>query len=169
MNKYLNIKSLSFLAIAFFLSSCIARQKYERPKNVVDENLFRTDMLPKDSISMATVSWKDIFTDPVLQKHISTALANNLDVRVALQNINAADSYLKKSKAAYLPTLSAGPSYTFQTQSLNSQTGQLFNSGRTYRNQFDISANAGLELDLWGKSRACQLSGNGCCASSGEK
>ena len=154
MNKYLNIKSLSVLAIAFFLSSCIARQKYERPKNVVDENLFRTDMLPKDSISMATVSWKDIFTDPVLQKHISTALANNLDVRVALQNINAADSYLKQSKAAYLPTLSAGPSYTFQTQSLNSQTGQLFNSGRTYRNQFDISANAGLELDLWGKLKS---------------
>ena len=154
MNKYLNIKSLSVLAIAFVLSSCIARQKYERPKNVVDENLFRTDMLPKDSISMATVSWKDIFTDPVLQKHISTALANNLDVRVALQNINAADSYLKQSKAAYLPTLSAGPSYTFQTQSLNSQTGQLFNSGRTYRNQFDISANAGLELDLWGKLKS---------------
>ena len=154
MNKYLNIKSLSVLAIAFFLSSCIARQKYERPKNVVDENLFRTDMLPKDSISMATVSWKDIFTDPVLQKHISTALANNLDVRVALQNINAADSYLKQSKAAYLPTLSAGPSYTFQTQSLNSQTGQLFNSGRTYRNQFDISANAALELDLWGKLKS---------------
>ena len=85
----------------------MTREKYERPKEVLNENLFRTDLLPKDSISMATVSWKEIFTDPVLQKHIATALENNLDVRVALQNINVADSYLKQSKAAYLPTLSA--------------------------------------------------------------
>ena len=142
------------LALAFVATSCTTRQKYERPKEVISENLFRTDLLPKDSISMATISWKDIFTDPILQKHIATALENNLDVRVALQNINAADSYLKQSKAAYLPTLSAGPNYTFQAQSLNSQTGQLFGNRRVYRNQFDISANAGLELDLWGKLKS---------------
>ncbi len=132
----------------------MTQEKYERPQEVVNENLFRTDLLPKDSTSLATVSWKDIFTDPVLQKHIAKALENNLDVRIALQNINAADSYLKQSKAAYLPTLSAGPSYTFQTQSLNSQTGQLFGNGRIYRNQFDISANAGIELDVWGKLKS---------------
>ena len=154
MNKYFNIKILSVLSLAVILTSCMARQKYERPKEVINENLFRTDLLPKDSTSMATVSWKEIFTDPVLQKHISTALANNLDVRVALQNINAAESYLKQSKAAYFPTLSAGPNYTFQTQSLNSQTGQLLNNGRTYRNQFDINANSSLELDLWGKLKS---------------
>lgn len=153
MNKYFNIKILSVLVSAFILTSCMTRQKYERPTEVVNENLFRTDLLPKDSTSLATVSWKDIFTDPVLQKHISKALENNLDVRVALQNISAADSYLKQSKAAYLPTLSAGPNYTFQTQSLNSQTGQLFGN-RIYRNQFDISANMGLELDIWGKLKA---------------
>ena len=132
----------------------MTREKYERPKEVVNENLFRTDLLPKDSASLGTVSWKEIFTDPVLQKHISTALENNLDVRVALQNIAAADSYLKQSKAAYLPTLSAGPNYTFQTQSLNSQSGQLLNNGRTYRNQFDVSANIGWEADIWGKLRS---------------
>ena len=132
----------------------MTREKYERPKDVVNKNLFRTDLLPKDSASLGTVSWKEIFTDPVLQKHISTALENNLDVRVALQNIAAADSYLKQSKAAYLPTLSAGPNYTFQTQSLNSQTGQLLNNGRSYRNQFDVSANIGWEADIWGKLRS---------------
>ena len=154
MNKIFNIKIFLFSFSAFVLTSCMTREKYERPKEVVNENLFRTDLLPKDSSSLGTVSWKEIFTDPVLQKHISTALENNLDVRVALQNIAAADSYLKQSKAAYLPTLSAGPNYTFQTQSLNSQTGQLLNNGRSYRNQFDVSANIGWEADIWGKLRS---------------
>ncbi|QOW10946.1 efflux transporter outer membrane subunit [Kaistella flava (ex Peng et al. 2021)] len=155
MNKYFNIKTLSVVFSAFVLTSCMTREKYERPKEVISENLFRTDLLPKDSVSMATVSWREIFTDPVLQKHIAKALENNLDVRVALQNINAADSYLKQSKAAYLPTLSAGPNYTFQTQSLNTQSGKLLGQ-RVYGNQFDITANVGLELDIWGKLKAQQ-------------
>ncbi|WP_375373395.1 efflux transporter outer membrane subunit [Kaistella polysaccharea] len=153
MNKYFNIKILSIVFSAFVLTSCMTREKYERPTEVINENLFRTDLLPKDSTSMATISWREIFTDPVLQKHIAKALDNNLDVRVALQNISAADSYLKQSKAAYLPTLSAGPNYTFQTQSLNTQSGQLM-SARKYGNQFDVSANIGWEADIWGKLRA---------------
>lgn len=153
MKKYFSIKIPLILFSAFLLTSCMARETYERPKEVVNENLFRTDLLPKDSVSLATISWRDIFTDPILQQHISTALENNLDVRVALQNISAADSYLKQSKAAYFPTLSAGPNYTFQTQSLNTQAGQLLNK-RKYGDQFDVSANFGWEADIWGKLRA---------------
>lgn len=151
MNKYFNILSIVFSALV--LTSCMTREKYVRPAEVIDENLFRTDLLPQDSVSMATISWRDMFTDPVLQRHIATALENNLDVRVALQNIRAADAYLKQSKAAYLPTLSAGPNYTFQTQSLRTQSGQMLN-GRKYSDQFDISANLGWEIDVWGKLKA---------------
>ncbi len=151
MNKYFNILSIVFSTL--ILTSCMTREKYVRPAETVDENLFRTDLLPQDSVSMATISWRDMFTDPVLQRHIATALENNLDVRVALQNIRAADAYLKQSKAAYLPTLSAGPNYTFQTQSLRTQSGQMLN-GRKYSDQFDISANLGWEIDVWGKLKA---------------
>lgn len=135
------------------ITSCMARKEYERPKNVVDEKLFRTDMLPSDSTSVANVSWKEIFTDPILQGHISKALDNNLDIRIALQSINSAEAYLKQSKAAYAPTLSVGPNYTFQTQSLNTQFGQIIGE-RRYVNQFDITASLGWEADLWGKMKA---------------
>jgi len=110
-------------------------------------------MLPQDSTSIANVSWKEIFTDPILQKHISKALENNLDIRIALQNINSAEAYLRQSKAAYQPTLSVGPGYTFQTQSTNTQTGQLFGS-RRYINQLDITASLAWEVDLWGKLKS---------------
>lgn len=153
MKKHFNIKVLLLLFSALVVTSCVSRAKYERPKEAIDENLFRTDLLPKDSLSMATISWREIFTDAILQKHIAKALENNLDVRVALQNISAADSYLKQSKAAYLPTLSAGPNYTFQTQSLNTQFGQIFGQ-RNYINQFDITANVAWEADIWGKLKS---------------
>ena len=143
-------KIILIFFVSFLVVSCHTRQNYQRANDVVDEKLFRTDALPKDSVSMANLSWKEIFTDAVLQKHIAKALENNLDIRIALQNIASAESYLKQSKAAYQPTISVGPDYSFNTSSLNTQFGQIVGE-RRYINQFDITANLGWELDLWGK------------------
>ncbi|WP_353145874.1 efflux transporter outer membrane subunit [Chryseobacterium sp.] len=155
MKSLLNIiKGITFsVFILGAITSCMARKEYERPKDVVDEKLFRTDMLPSDSTNMANISWKEIFTDPILQGYITKALDNNLDIRIALQSINSAEAYLKQSKAAYLPTLTVGPNYTFQTQSINTQFGQIIGA-RRYVNQFDITATIGWEADIWGKLKA---------------
>lgn len=155
MKNILNIiKGLSFSVVLLaVVSSCMARKDYHRPDNVVDEKLYRTDMLPSDTTNIANVSWKEIFTDPILQKHISKALENNLDIRIALQSIASAEAYLKQSKAAYQPTLAVGPNYTFQTQSINTQFGQIIGE-RRYVNQFDITASIGWEADLWGKLKS---------------
>lgn len=155
MKNILNIiKGLSFSVVLLaVVSSCMARKEYNRPNNVVDEKPYRTDMLPGDSTNIANVSWKEIFTDPILQRHISKALENNLDIRIALQSIASAEAYLKQSKAAYQPTLSIGPNYTFQTQSINTQFGQIIGE-RRYVNQFDITASIGWEADLWGKLKS---------------
>ncbi|AZI68988.1 TolC family protein [Cloacibacterium normanense] len=143
-------KIILIFFVSFLVVSCHTRQNYQRANDVVDEKLFRTDALPKDSLSMANLSWKEIFTDAVLQNHIAKALENNLDIRIALQNIASAEAYLKQSKAAYQPTISVGPDYSFNTSSLNTQFGQIVGE-RRYINQFDITANLGWELDLWGK------------------
>lgn len=154
--KYLfQIKMITPLfASAVLLSSCMTREKYERSAEVLNENLFRTDKLPQDSASSATISWREIFTDTVLQQHIEKGLANNLDIRVAHQNIAQAEAYLKQRKAAYQPTVSVGPSYTFQTQSLNTQNGQLFGGNRRYNDLFDLSGDVSWEADIWGKMKA---------------
>ncbi|MCD1117249.1 efflux transporter outer membrane subunit [Chryseobacterium turcicum] len=155
-NLSIIIKGTAFSVVAFaVLSSCMVRKEYERPATAVDEKLFRTDMLPQDSTSIANVSWKEIFTDPILQGHITKALENNLDVRIAVQSITSAEAYLKQAKAAYEPTLSIGPNYTFQTQSINTQFGQIIGE-RRYVNQFDITATIGWEADLWGKMKSQQ-------------
>ena len=70
---------------------------------MVDEKLFRTDALPKDSLSMANLSWKEFLPMLFCKTHRQK---KNLDIRIALQNIASAEAYLKQSKAAYQPTIS---------------------------------------------------------------
>lgn len=158
MKKSFSIKYFVFyLMISLTVASCTTRESYQRPQEVVNENLFRTDQLPKDSVSTGTVSWREIFTDPVLQKHIQTGLDNNLDIRIALQNIVAAESYLKQSKAAYQPTLSVGPGYSFQTPSLNTQSAQII-TDRRYSNSLSLSGDLSWEADIWGKLKSQERS-----------
>ncbi|PZU13116.1 MAG: hypothetical protein DI622_14465, partial [Chryseobacterium sp.] len=71
MKSLLNIiKGITFsVAILAAVSSCMARKEYHRPDNVVDEKLYRKDMLTTDSTNISNVSWREIFTDPILQGH----------------------------------------------------------------------------------------------------
>jgi outer membrane protein TolC len=110
-------------------------------------------MLPSDSTNIANVSWKEIFTDPILQGHISKALENNLDIRIALQSINSAEAYLKQSKAAYEPTVSLVPTILSRPSLSIPSLDRLFGE-RRYVNQFDITASLGWEADIWGKLKA---------------
>ena len=149
-----NIKKTALLfASLLVLVSCKIREDYTRKADTVEVSLFRTDQLPADSSSIGDISWKEFFTDPVLQKHIEKALENNLDVRMAVQSIISAESYLKQSKSLYFPALSVGPGYSFTTSSLNTQFGQIIGR-RTYINQFDITASISWEADIWGKLKS---------------
>ena len=149
MNRII-YKGFAAAFVALTLTACAGRKAYERP-NVIDEKLFRADQVPADSLSSANVSWRNIFTDATLQGHINKALSNNLDVRVAMQNVASAQAYLKQSKAAFIPTLSVGANYTRSTNSINAMGGM---GERTYNNLWDITGSASWEADIWGKLSA---------------
>ncbi|MEL4306811.1 TolC family protein [Joostella sp. CR20] len=143
-------KILVAVSIPLLLQSCFVAKNYERPE-VETENLFRTDQITQDSASLGMVSWKELFKDPILQRHIDTALVNNLDIRIALQQIAASEAYLKQGKAGYYPTLGINGSVTRQDNSENSQFGSIFNRPIT---QYELSANLSWEADIWGKIRS---------------
>lgn len=145
------IYKLIFVPVMLFsLQSCFVARDYQRPE-VVNEAYFRTDLLPEDSITMAEVSWKELFTDPVLRGHIEKGLENNLDIRIALQQIEAANAYYKQGKASFLPTIGATGQASHQELSGNGQMGALYDGGIS---QFELSANASWEADIWGKIRS---------------
>lgn len=149
MKTKINFKTLVFPILILSLQSCFVAKEYERPEVVKEEN-YRTDNLPQDSITMADVSWKDMFTDPVLQGYIAEGLENNIDIRVAMQQILAAEAYLKQGKAGYFPSLTGNASFTHQELSSNSQFGGWFSS----LDQYEISGSLSWEADIWGKIRS---------------
>ena len=138
------------------LQSCFVAKEYQRPEFEETTDLYRTDNLPQDSLSMADVSWKEMFTDPYLIQYIEEGLQNNLDIRVAIQQMAAAEAYMKQGKAGYLPSLSAGASMTHQELSKNSQFGSFFNGAI---NQYEITGNLSWEADIWGKIRSNKRAG----------
>lgn len=145
---------ISLVGIAIFLQSCFAAKEYTREQTVVNEVNYRTDKIPTDSLSMASLSWKEIFTDSYLNQHIDKALTNNLDIRMAMKNMDAAQAYVKQGKAAYFPTINGNASYTHSTQSLNTQFGQFAGGQRQYFNQYELSGSLSWEADIWGKLRS---------------
>ncbi|WP_067145019.1 efflux transporter outer membrane subunit [Pseudotamlana agarivorans] len=150
--KYLH-RALLLVVVSLTLQSCFVAKNYERPEVIETEtdSLYRTDNLPVDSLSMADVSWKEVFTDPYLQQYIEEGLSKNIDIRIAIQQIIAGEAYMKQGNAGYLPTLSAGTSLTHQELSKNSQFGSFFNGAI---NQYEAVATLSWEADIWGKIRS---------------
>ncbi|PKG44223.1 efflux transporter outer membrane subunit [Psychroflexus sp. MES1-P1E] len=148
--KFFN-KAILVLLISLTLQSCFVAKDYERPELVETENLFRTDNLPTDSVSIADVSWKTLFTDQFLQHYVEEGLQNNMDVRIAIQQMIAAEAYAKQGKAGYLPSVGIGANATHQELSENSQFGSLFEGAI---DQYDVTANLSWEADIWGKIRS---------------
>jgi len=149
-------KVVLLVLVASTLQSCFVAKNYERPEFEETTNLYRTDNLSQDSISMADISWKDMFTDTYLQQYIEEGLQNNLDIRVAIQQMVAAESYMKQGKAGYWPSINANASMTHQELAKNSQFGSFFSGSLQ---QYEVTGNLSWEADIWGKIRSNKRAG----------
>ncbi len=150
MKQFRSLYIIAQLCVILSLQSCFVARNYQRPESVAEAARFRTDQLHQDSLSLAGISWRDMFTDPRLQELIAEGLRNNMDIRVAIQQILIADAYLKQGKAGYIPTLEARARYTRQELSSNSQFGRQFST----LDQYELSGGLSWEADIWGKIRS---------------
>lgn len=137
------------------LQSCLVSKEYEGVDGITQQEQFRGTEVEADTVSIATLSWKEVFTDPALQKHIDHALVNNIDHLMILEQIKAAEAYVKQGKASFYPTVNAGLNYSLSSVSKNGPQGGTIQPGTPNRlNLFDISANVSWEADIWGKIRS---------------
>ncbi len=143
------------------LQSCLVAKDHQKP-NIKAEDLYRTEIIATDTVSMADMQWDKLFTDPVLQGHIKKGLQYNFDIRFAIQNIVAAEANLKQGKAGYLPTLSLGADWTHQELSKNSQFGRVISSsgGKTNVDQYQLTGTFAWEADIWGRIRSNKRAAN---------
>jgi multidrug efflux system outer membrane protein len=111
-------------------------------------------------------TWWGSFEDPELSSLVERAASSNLDLRAAVLRIEEARAQRAISAAAFWPTLSLDASYTRQRFSETTPTGSLFNSVGSIHlpgaasvnipnpyNQFQLSADASWEIDLFGRVR----------------
>ena len=133
-------KIIICLFLSAGLSGCHVYRTYERPDMTVIDSLYRQPVVAADTASIASLSWKELFTDPQLQQLIETGIANNTDLNIARLKVKEAEALLLSSKLAYLPSVSLTPQGT-----LSSVDGSK--TSKTY----DLAASADWELDIFGK------------------
>jgi multidrug efflux system outer membrane protein len=99
----------------------------------------------------ALTSWWTAFNDPTLNQLVDEALANNLDLRLALVRVDEARARVKFSQADLFPTvdLAAGVNRSRYSQS----TPTLPPGVSPYVNDYRVALQASYEVDLWSKFR----------------
>jgi len=142
-------KYTGFVMVMIFATACQVTKPYKRPE-LVTQNLYR-DSNSDDSTSISTISWQNFFADTLLLKLISNGLENNLDLKIALQNIQVSKAAFQQSRSALLPDLSGNTS--IRQSKLAFPQGYGIISSTT---QYDLGLSASWEADIWGKLRSAK-------------
>ncbi len=133
------IKIVALLLLGSSLSGCGLYTKYQSsPDAEIVDNLYNYIETSSDTTTIASYSWREIFTDPQLQALIEQGLERNTDLNVARLNIEQAEIALRTARLAYLPSLGA-------TASAGVSSGSSI--------AYNLSVSASWQIDLFGKIR----------------
>lgn len=141
--KRLFLQHTMLLTLALLLGSCGVYSSYSRPEigGTID-SLYRDQPIDyTDSLSIADISWRELFHDPALQQLIEKGLDNNIDMKSAHLHVTQAEAALNASKLSFLPYV--GLAFDGSLSRFNSQ------ATRTY----SLPLVASWELDLFGRLR----------------
>lgn len=124
------------------LTSCSVYKPYSRPQ-IETESLFR-DTTVADTVTLASLPWRELFTDTCLQRLITKGLECNTDLEVARLRTAEAEAVLFNARLSYLPAVSLGAEGAINRYDDNSTK------------PYHIAATASWELDLFGKLTAAK-------------
>ena len=82
-------RTLCVILVALVMGSCTFYEDFLHPNVTNLEQLYDADTTYKH---LASYSWRELFTDSLLQGYIEKGLEYNIDVRTAKYNIEAAEA-----------------------------------------------------------------------------
>lgn len=113
----------------------------------------------KDTLNTATLKWKEYFKDAYLDSLINTALSNNQELNITLQEIEVAKNEIRVRKGEYLPFV--GLKGGAGVEKVGRYTSQGANDANTEikpgietpepLQDYGVKAYATWELDIWNK------------------
>ena len=153
MSKYLPILAVLFV-VAF--AGCTLAPKYHRPATVIaptwpqGPGYSKTETKPA-AVPVADIGWRDFFRDPHLQQLIELALTNNLNLRIAVLNVEQYRALYRVQRNELIPTVNVNANGTRQRIPF----GFAGQGQSTTYNQFNVNLGvAQYELDLFGRVRS---------------
>ena len=117
------------------MNSCALYKDYERQEIDFVDSLYNRIPTADDYESIASLTWKELFRDTLLQNLIELGLENNTDLEIARLKVEQAEATLKTSKLAFYPDVS------FSAQTGVNQNG--FN--------YSLTPTASWEIDAFGR------------------
>ena len=139
-------KILSIALCAVLFSSCGVYKKYQSQNDAPADLFGSGDSIAQAALqdaSIAELSWREFFTDPLLQNLIDSALAHNTDMQSARLSVMQAQASLKAAKLAYLPSLSLNPQGGISTNMFGS-AGKGTGLGYSYNIPLQLDWNIGI-------------------------
>lgn len=130
-------KIIGLIMTACLITSCGVYRKYQRPE-VETGGLYR-DVPTEDTVTMTSLSWRELFTDPQLQTLIGRGLEQNTDLRIARLRVEAAEAVLRNARLSYLPSVSLNPE------------GGVSRYDGSATKTYNLGASAAWEIDIFGK------------------
>ena len=128
-------------AVSLMLTGCGIYNKYEQ-KTPTPADAFGTSQDITQATgeqTMAQMSWREFFTDPLLQQLIEQVLANNTDLNSARIAVEKSQAALTAAKLAYLPALSLAPQGTIAS----------FDKGAASKT-YDLPLQLSMDIDVFG-------------------
>lgn len=158
-------KQISFFALLLFLTSCMVGPIYKRPAVKIPAQYTNQ----KYSGVAELAQWWRFFQDPYLERLIEKAIAQNYDLRIAIEKIQQTRDEYEIKVADLFPELDGVGLVTRNRFSYNviqalaaqnlAQTTQnnqsivFSNAVQNPYSFFDLGFDASWELDVWGKLR----------------
>ena len=113
----------------------------------------------QDTVNSAALKWKDFFKDPLLNQLIDTALQNNQELNITMQEIEISRNEIRARKGEYLPFIGLKAGAGAEKVSRNTPSGALEHNidivpGKENPEplgDFAIGAYATWEIDIWNK------------------
>lgn len=144
----MNLKLLLPILVATSLAGCAVGPSYQAPKTFESATISNTN-----SVSTGTVvtNWWFGFNDATLNRLVTLAATNNLDLRLAESRLREARALWTAARFDFAPTITSDNYYNNSQASIATQP----NKSRRERTLelYRVGFDATWELDLWGRVR----------------
>src|SRR6478736_2991531 len=122
------VKYIGIIGLSLIYSACSVPTVVQKKEN---KNVPTSYKGSQDTVNTAKIKWKEFFVDPYLTALIDTALRNNQELNIILQDIQIAQNEVRARKGAYLPFANIGGGAGFDKSARYTREGAVDASNAT--------------------------------------